>query len=103
MIDRMMWDLFRVSGQDRIKSGRAGRVIGALHMDRRSFFGVSPGAATRLALGDSPDPAGMTLKKAADSLRTKAVSSVDLTRACLARIDKYQPVLNAFITVTGEQ
>ena len=45
----------------------------------------------------------MTLRKASELLRTKAASSLDLTRACLARIEKYQPVLNAFITVTGEQ
>ena len=31
------------------------------------------------------------------------VTSVDLTRACLARIDVYQPKLNAFITVMREQ
>ncbi len=45
----------------------------------------------------------MTLKKASDLIRTKAVSSVDLTRACLARIEKWQPVLNAYITITGDQ
>jgi Asp-tRNA(Asn)/Glu-tRNA(Gln) amidotransferase A subunit family amidase len=29
--------------------------------------------------------------------------SVELTRACLARIERPNPVLNAFITVTGDQ
>ena len=29
-------------------------------------------------------------------------SSVELTRACLARIAAGQPALNAFVTVTGE-
>ncbi len=72
-------------------------------MNRRSFLGVSLGAAASVALGESPDLAGLTLRKASELLRTKAASSLDLTRACLARIEKYQPVLNAFITVTGEQ
>jgi aspartyl-tRNA(Asn)/glutamyl-tRNA(Gln) amidotransferase subunit A len=35
-------------------------------------------------------------------LRGKAVSPVELTQACLQRIDRYNPVVNAFITVTGE-
>jgi aspartyl-tRNA(Asn)/glutamyl-tRNA(Gln) amidotransferase subunit A len=36
-------------------------------------------------------------------LRRKAVSSVELTQACLHRIDRYNSALNAFITITGEQ
>jgi aspartyl-tRNA(Asn)/glutamyl-tRNA(Gln) amidotransferase subunit A len=44
----------------------------------------------------------LTLRQASDLLRKKSVTSVALTQACLARIEKYQPVLNAFITVTAE-
>jgi aspartyl-tRNA(Asn)/glutamyl-tRNA(Gln) amidotransferase subunit A len=72
-------------------------------MNRRSFLSASLGAAASLAFGESPDLAGVSLKKASDLLRTKAATSVDLTRACLARIEKFQPLLNAYITVTGEQ
>ncbi len=72
-------------------------------MNRRSFLGVGVGAAASLAFGESSDLAGLTLKKASDLLRSKAASPVDLTRACLARIEKYQPLLNAFITITGEE
>jgi aspartyl-tRNA(Asn)/glutamyl-tRNA(Gln) amidotransferase subunit A len=72
-------------------------------MNRRSFLGAGLGAAARIALGDSQDLAGLTLRQASELLRTKAASSVDLTRACLARIEKCQPLLNAFITVTREQ
>jgi aspartyl-tRNA(Asn)/glutamyl-tRNA(Gln) amidotransferase subunit A len=72
-------------------------------MNRRTFLGAGIGAAASLAFGDSTDLAGLTLAKAAELVRTKAASSVDLTRACLARIDKYQPVLNAYITVVREQ
>jgi aspartyl-tRNA(Asn)/glutamyl-tRNA(Gln) amidotransferase subunit A len=35
-------------------------------------------------------------------LRRREVSSVELTRSCLERIEKLNPVLNAFITVTAE-
>lgn len=35
-------------------------------------------------------------------LRAREISPVDLTRDCLARIEKLNPVLNAFITVTAD-
>ena len=35
-------------------------------------------------------------------VRTRAVSPVELTRACLDRIERHDPALNAFITVTAE-
>ncbi len=50
-----------------------------------------------------PDLAGLSLSEAADRVRTKAVSPVELTRACLERIERLNPALNAFITVTAEQ
>ena len=60
-------------------------------------------AVPAAALADAPDLAGMTVRKASDMIRGKSVSSVELTRASLARIDKVQPVLNAYITITREQ
>jgi len=74
-----------------------------LEMNRRSFLAASVGAAGGLVLGETRDLAGMTLKQASSLIRTKAVSSVDLTQACLARIGKLQALLNAYITVTGDQ
>jgi Asp-tRNAAsn/Glu-tRNAGln amidotransferase A subunit and related amidases len=44
----------------------------------------------------------MTLLEAARAFRSGSVSSVELTRECLRRIEKLQPALNAFLTVTGE-
>jgi aspartyl-tRNA(Asn)/glutamyl-tRNA(Gln) amidotransferase subunit A len=35
-------------------------------------------------------------------LRSRELSSVDVTKGCLAKIEKLNPVLNAFITVTGD-
>src|SRR5579863_7535595 len=37
-----------------------------------------------------------------ESLRKREVSPVELTKYCLAQIEKLNPILNAFITVTAE-
>src|SRR5512146_2895842 len=44
----------------------------------------------------------LTISEAAAKLRAREVTSLDLTRACLDRIERWNPVLNAFITVTAE-
>lgn len=44
----------------------------------------------------------MTITQAAQALRSRRVSSVELTKECLEQISKLNPVLNAFITVTGD-
>ena len=38
----------------------------------------------------------------AEKLRAKAVSPVEVTQGCLERIERLNPALNAFITVTAE-
>jgi aspartyl-tRNA(Asn)/glutamyl-tRNA(Gln) amidotransferase subunit A len=43
-----------------------------------------------------------TIVELAPRLRRKEVSPLELTRACLDRIDKLNPTLNSFITVTAE-
>lgn len=43
----------------------------------------------------------MTVLEAAAALRARQVSSVELTVQCLAQIEKLNPTLNAFITVTA--
>ena len=74
---------------------------------RRTFLATGLGTAAALALkpafGQSQDLAGLTLKQASDLLRTKAASPIELTQACLQRIEKYNPAFNAFITVTKDQ
>jgi len=52
--------------------------------------------------GQSDDLARMSIREAADLVRKKKVSPVELTTACLARIDRLNPALNAFITITAE-
>jgi aspartyl-tRNA(Asn)/glutamyl-tRNA(Gln) amidotransferase subunit A len=45
----------------------------------------------------------LSLWDAAELLRGRKVSPVELTNACLARIERLNPALNAFITVTADQ
>ncbi len=45
------------------------------------------------------DLAGMSLNDVSAALRRGAVSSTDVTRACLARIESQQPRLNCFVSV----
>src|SRR6185295_15096941 len=81
---------------------------------RREFLTTTVGAyatttlAARLearpAEGQKPDDVtALTLSDAGDLLQARKVSPVELTTACLARIERLNPALNAFITVTGEQ
>ena len=49
------------------------------------------------------DLTSLSLIDASARLKAKTVTSVQLTQACLTRIERLQPVLNAFITVTGAQ
>ena len=48
------------------------------------------------------DPAGLTLVDAADAISRGALSSRELTAACLDRAERLQPVLNAFIAIDRE-
>lgn len=43
-----------------------------------------------------------TILEASQLLRQREISPVELTKTCLARIEKFDPVLNAFITVSAE-
>src|SRR2546422_8626398 len=44
----------------------------------------------------------ISISEAAELLRQKKISSADLATACLDRIERLNPLLNAFITVTDE-
>jgi aspartyl-tRNA(Asn)/glutamyl-tRNA(Gln) amidotransferase subunit A len=44
----------------------------------------------------------LSISAASDLLRQKRLSPVELTTACLDRIERLNPILNAFITVTAE-
>ncbi|HWU89639.1 MAG TPA: amidase [Kofleriaceae bacterium] len=60
-------------------------------------------AQPRAARPSADELARMTLRQASEALRSRRVSSLELTEACLARIDAHQASLNAFITVTADR
>jgi aspartyl-tRNA(Asn)/glutamyl-tRNA(Gln) amidotransferase subunit A len=49
------------------------------------------------------NPATLTILEAAALIRSRMLSPVELTRACLDRITAWEPSINAFITVTADQ
>jgi aspartyl-tRNA(Asn)/glutamyl-tRNA(Gln) amidotransferase subunit A len=48
------------------------------------------------------DPAELTLKEVAAAIRSRKLSSIELTRSLLARIERWQPALNAFVRVEAD-
>jgi len=58
-------------------------------------MGSQPGAA-------ASDATWLSLSEASRLVRDKKVSPVELTQSCLKRIERLNPKLNAFITVTAE-
>ncbi len=60
--------------------------------------------ATETAGGASPDElTSLTLVEASAKIHSKAVTPTQLTKAVLARIAVYNPKINAYITVMGEE
>jgi aspartyl-tRNA(Asn)/glutamyl-tRNA(Gln) amidotransferase subunit A len=93
----------------------------ASNLSRRSFLGTALGgsagylfrverwtrteAAMNLnspAAATSSDLTNLNLHEVASMVKEKKISPVEITRACLARIEQLNPSLNAFITVTAE-
>ena len=54
----------------------------------------SPGRVVSIAM--------LSLTEAAEQLRSRRLSAVELMRDCLDRVERMNPVLNAFITVTAD-
>lgn len=75
-------------------SGLAGSMIGGAE-EGMGGYGVSGKTGTG-------DLTKLSLSEASDLIRAKKISPVELTQECLKRIDRLNPKLNAFITVTAE-
>jgi aspartyl-tRNA(Asn)/glutamyl-tRNA(Gln) amidotransferase subunit A len=71
-------------------------------MTRRAFTWGMAAAAAALA-AEADDLCRLTLEEASERVRRKQISSEELTEACLQRIDRLNPRLNAFITVTRDE
>ena len=78
-------------------------------MERRDFLATGfaaaawPALAPLDALAATDDLTGLTLQRAAALVRSRKVSPVELTEACLRRIDALNPKVNAYITITRER
>src|SRR5262245_57146804 len=81
-------------------------------LTRRSFLGMTAASAVgsvslisravKSQNGSTSDMTSLTIQDASEELRKKRISPVELTKACLARIERLNPTLNAFITVTAD-
>ena len=77
-----------------------------MKQSRRDFIETS--VAVALCACEAPslradnDPAFLSLSAASDRIQKKSISPVELTQACLRNIERLNPKLNAFITVTAE-
>jgi len=69
---------------------------------RRDFLATTAGSIAASAFGQTQDLSALSMKKAADLVRSKAASPTELTQACLKRIEKYDRSINSFITITAE-
>ena len=90
--------LSRRSFLDASLASVAGLVLG-LHERAATASSASPGRQS----APLPDALPfLNVEEASALVRAKKVSPVELTRACLARIETLNPSLNAFITITAE-
>ncbi len=64
---------------------------------RRTFLGTV--LAAPLISAVSSDPADLTVSEAVSLIQKRKLTPEELTAACLKRIEKLNPKLNAFITV----
>ena len=68
------------------------------HLTRRAFA-LSIAAGLTLRAQEPEDPAGLSLAEAAAKIRARTLTSSRLVQAYLARIEVYNPKVNALITV----
>lgn len=81
-----------------------------MDMSRRELIKASVGTAAYLGLGstvlarpDTDELAFLTISELSELIRTRKISPVEVTRVMLQRIEKLNPILNAYITATSEQ
>ncbi len=72
-----------------------------MNLLRRSCFLIA--LVSSVALSAAEDLTKLTLAEASAQIKAGKITSVELTEACLARIETYNPKLDAFITVMKAQ
>src|SRR6202035_4906452 len=72
------------------------------NFDYRPWLVVAFFTKSSTTMKSPPMPILETIAELAPRLKRKEISPVELTQACLDRIEKLNPSLNAFITVTAD-
>ena len=70
-----------------------------MHRLSRREFAMTLGAVALARAQPQGDPSTLSLADAAARIRSRSLTSTQLVKACLDRIDTYNPKVNAFITV----
>jgi len=74
-----------------------------MHMSRRKFLQASIAASLgATARGSRDDLAFLSISELSELIRSRKVSPVEVTQILLERIEKFNPTLNAYCTVTAD-
>ena len=82
---------------------KAGICSGSLLLMNSTFTELMAAQRTLAGGKQVTDQTELSILEAGDLVRRKVISPVELTRTCLQRIERLNPALNAFITVTADQ
>jgi aspartyl-tRNA(Asn)/glutamyl-tRNA(Gln) amidotransferase subunit A len=91
-----------VSRRSFLQATLAGTALSLSKVNAMAAQNMNPQSASPASNSQTDDLTKLTLREASDLVRKKKVSPVDLTKACLARIERANPTLNCFITVTAD-
>ena len=92
-----------MSNDDEYRYSRRTFMKGAVSATAMGLLG--PGVHPSLSAQEKPASSSVTslsLSETSRAVRNKKLSPVDLTKACLERIERLNPKLNVFVTVTAE-
>lgn len=98
----------RVSRRDFLAAAGAGvagaaSILGSVTASSAGSERGSAAAAPGTGPAPGSDPTGWSIRDASEAMRRGALTSVMLTQACLQRIERFDPALNTFITVTADE
>jgi aspartyl-tRNA(Asn)/glutamyl-tRNA(Gln) amidotransferase subunit A len=85
-----------------LKTALAGTAISLAKIPAAAETDLNAQGKYPVSGSQSDDLTRLSIREVADLVSKKKVSPVELTKACLARIDRANPALNAFITITAE-
>ena len=94
--------LEELSRRTLIKAGLTGAIGSLTKVSALAYRAQNTQRMIPMSNVQRSDLTNLNLREAAELIRMKKVSPVELTKACLTRIESLNPTLNCFITVTAE-